>query len=110
MNSPESSPDRNLHGASRTVGGIFRGHAVGNVYNNADFNEMMGFDTLGPVKGKVYLFISSADPATINPVVVPPSMVFKQDLGLNFSVILQKLARLYSPISGEICLTSLRIY
>ena len=35
MNSPENSPPH-LRGASRTVGGFARGHALGNVVNIAD--------------------------------------------------------------------------
>ena len=39
MASPTSHQD--LHGASRVTGRVFRGHAQGNVFNNADADEVI---------------------------------------------------------------------
>lgn len=100
---PKSSLGRDLKGASHTIGGIFRGQAMGNVFNYAD-SAQMDLDLFAPVKGKVYLFISNADPATVKPSLLSPSMMFKQDVGPNLAPILQKLARLYAPISCKIYL------
>ncbi|KAF8221570.1 hypothetical protein L208DRAFT_1327243 [Tricholoma matsutake] len=38
VSSPHSPPGR--HGASRTTGGILRGHALGNVYNFGDHMDV----------------------------------------------------------------------
>ena len=52
-----SSPVLPLMGSSRTSGGIFRGHAHGNILNHADIiMTNMGFE--GSVMGEVYLYVT----------------------------------------------------
>ncbi|KAG6913589.1 hypothetical protein DXG01_005767, partial [Tephrocybe rancida] len=42
--------------------------------------------------------MSSADPATMKPSLIPPTMTFKQDVISNLALILVKTAKVYSPI------------
>lgn len=103
MVSPQSSPGSvALHGASRITGGVFRGRAKGNVFNIADADMLKTGDTLGPVKGKVVLYISGDDPATIKPAVAPPSMTFKLGVTSSLAELLEGLVKLYSPISCKV--------
>ncbi|KAG6913812.1 hypothetical protein DXG01_004140, partial [Tephrocybe rancida] len=47
---------------------------------------------------KVHFYMSSADPATMKPSLIPPTMTFKQDVISNLAPILVKTAKVYSPI------------
>ncbi|KAG6914447.1 hypothetical protein DXG01_017230, partial [Tephrocybe rancida] len=96
MASPPGSPVQ-LQGASRISGGIFRGRAVGNVFNYADLKDLQS-TALGPVKGKVHLFVSNNDPAMLLPSGTSPSMTFKQEVLSSLSPILKKMAQSYPPI------------
>lgn len=54
-------------GSSRITGGIFRGHAQGNVLNHADISAMsMSLDFNTPVKGEVFLYLTDQYPRHIN--------------------------------------------
>ena len=54
-----------LMGSSRTSGGLFHGHALGNVPNHADFgNTSLDLDI--PVKGKVFLYLTDQYPRDVN--------------------------------------------
>jgi hypothetical protein len=48
-------------GSSRTSGGIFRGHAYGNIPNHADI-IIRNIEFEGPVKGEVYLYMTDQSP------------------------------------------------
>ncbi|KAG6912766.1 hypothetical protein DXG01_012300, partial [Tephrocybe rancida] len=96
MASPPNSPIH-LQGASRISDGIFRGRAVGNVFNHADLKDLQS-TVLGPVKGKVHLFVSNNDPAMVLPSHAAPSMTFKQEVLSSLSPILKKMAQSYPPI------------
>lgn len=61
MDSPPLSRSE-LQGASRTTGGIFRGRAYGNNPNMADLADRD--DSLIPLIGKIYLYITANDPVT----------------------------------------------
>ncbi|KAG6903859.1 hypothetical protein DXG01_014302, partial [Tephrocybe rancida] len=99
MASPPNSSGQ-LQGASRTTGGVFRGHAQGNIFNHGDAQESEA-PMLGPVKGKVHFYRSNADPATVQPSLIVPSMTFKQDVISNLAPILIKTAKVYSPIKND---------
>ncbi|KAF8979685.1 hypothetical protein BDQ17DRAFT_1338137 [Cyathus striatus] len=58
MNSPPVSPPR-------TTSGILRGNALGNHPNAADFHSAAESTTVGLVKGRVWLYMSNADPSTV---------------------------------------------
>ena len=66
MTSPQNSPPK-LHGASRTSGGIFRGHATGNVLNAADFLNPNNNEYIGLVHGQINIYLSQDDPAGFSP-------------------------------------------
>ena len=54
-----------LMGSSRTSGGLFRGHAYGDVPNHADFgNTSLDMDL--PVKGEVSLYLTDKYPRDVN--------------------------------------------
>ncbi|KAG6903664.1 hypothetical protein DXG01_015943, partial [Tephrocybe rancida] len=96
MASPPNSPGQ-LQGASRMTGGVFRGHAHGNIFNHGDAEES-DVSILGPTKGKVHFYMSGADPATVKPSLIPPTMTFKQEVISNLAPILVQTAKIYSPI------------
>lgn len=99
MASPDNSPVRNLRGASRTTGGVLRGHAQGNTGNLADFNDtplepisFMPVDMSGCVR--VYQSRNEVDTGK-------PSMVFHHEVTPTIGPVLTTLADLYSPIKSE---------
>ncbi|KAG6913977.1 hypothetical protein DXG01_003194, partial [Tephrocybe rancida] len=99
MASPPNSSGQ-LQGASCTTGRVFCGRAQGNIFNHGDAQESEA-PMLGPVKGKVHFYRSNADPATVQPSLIVPSMTFKQDVISNLAPILIKTAKVYSPIKKD---------
>jgi len=107
MQSPPTSPSRiatvqtstspvfDLGGASRVVGGVFRGRALGNVFNHADADEVIQHG-LGPRVGRVQVYTSHADPA-----ITKPYMVLKHEVTPKLTPILKALGRKYSPVRSE---------
>ena len=75
MNSPENSSPH-LQGASQIVGGFAHSHALGNIVNIADAQDV-GFDNLGPMMGKVYLDFCNTDPGQFNAGSVKPTSTVK---------------------------------
>ena len=66
MKSPSTSPSK-LYGASCISGGIFRGQAVGNALNAADFSDPNNNDYIGHVHGQINIYLSQEDPAKLSP-------------------------------------------
>ncbi|KAF8218970.1 hypothetical protein L208DRAFT_1345048, partial [Tricholoma matsutake] len=100
MASPPTSPSQKLQGASRTTGGVIRGHAYGNVFNLADSHDLET-DAAASVMGKVYLYDSCVDPATTK-----PKSAFKLKVTTSLVVVLSKLAEKDSPV----CCQNSRIF
>ena len=98
MHSPPASPP--MYGASRTTGGVFRGCAVGNAPNAADYSNHDNQDYVGPVPGQILLYVSQDDPACL----VPESLTAYARLRYDYSPktpiapVLEKIARKYSPV------------
>ncbi|TFK34088.1 hypothetical protein BDQ12DRAFT_592142, partial [Crucibulum laeve] len=95
-----------LQGASHTSGGLFHGQAHGNHKNHADFNSFLDTD-LGPVMGKVHLYVSDQNPANIDPTSLKPTMSLRVEITPTIGPVVQKFAKKYSPISSSgahICL------
>ena len=98
MHSPPTSPPK--YGASRTTGGVFRGRAVGNALNAADYSSRNQRDYLGPVSGEILLYLSQDNPAGL----VPESLAAYARLPYDYSPktpiapVLKKIARKYSPV------------
>ena len=65
MHSPPASPP--LYGASCTTGGVFRGCAVSNAPNAADYSHCDNHDYVGLVPGQILLYVSQDDPACLVP-------------------------------------------
>lgn len=95
MNSPP-----HLRGASRVVGGIARGRALGNVFNLADASDA-ALDDLGPTMGKVYLYFCNIDPGQLDLASVKPSGTINCAVSPTVGPILKKIARKFSPVRGE---------
>jgi hypothetical protein len=96
MMSPPNSPSHNLQGASRTTGGIFRGRALGNVFNFADAANLEYQDC--PVMGKVLVYTSH----TINPSDTQSYMLLKHAVTPFLAPILRKLGERFPPLHGEL--------
>ncbi|KAG6904291.1 hypothetical protein DXG01_011149, partial [Tephrocybe rancida] len=98
MRSPPLSPSRDLQGASRTTGGIFRGRAHGNVFNHADVDDFIESDVI-PTKGEVHLYTSHGDPQQTDPSKVKATMFVKHEMSsLTLGPVLNKLGSRFSPI------------
>ena len=97
MNSPPITPPP--HGSSRMTGGIFRGNALGNALNTADFDDVV--DVLHPILGKVFVYSSNQDPANLSIQDMKPSAFIKHIVTSSIKPILTKVAEKYSPIRSE---------
>ena len=53
------------YGSSQTTGGILCGHALGNMINAADFQDISK-DVFYPIIGKVLVYSSNDDPANLS--------------------------------------------
>ena len=98
MHSPNSPPK--LHGASRTSGGVFRGQAVGNSLNAADFSNLGNDDYIGPVQGQINIYLCQDNPAQISPEILTAYSRISYDYALKTPIapVLEKIARRYSPV------------
>ena len=98
MHSLLTSPPK--YGASRTSGGVFRGHAVGNAPNAADYSSHNKQDYLDPVPGQILLYLSQDDPAGL----VPESLAAYAHLPHDYSPqtpiapVLNRIVQKYSPV------------
>lgn len=104
---PPSSP-LELHGASRTTGGIFCGKAAGNSYKMADFGKTNSFLLV-----LLYLNYAEDEEDDLEPSMAGPGLVYlytardsmamsmKQNVA-PLSDVLGNLATLYSPIKSEV--------
>jgi hypothetical protein len=95
MHSPETSPKRYLQGASRTSGGIVRGHAHGNVFNFADIAD--GLEQ-GPglgmaSKGRVYIYSSPLNPTTLDIKTMKPMATVKVSASQTIAPMLRQVTR-----------------
>lgn len=98
MCSPPNSPPR-LYGASRTTGGIIRGHALGNTLNAADICDQVT-ENLFPVPGKVLVYSSADDPANLNAEQMKPTLFIKHLVTPTIQPVLLKISRRFSPIQS----------
>ena len=104
MTSPIYSPSLGLQGASRTMGGIFRGRAQGNVFNFADAPPPPPPPEYLPPMGKVLVFSGSDDANTPkpNPSTAEPMMSMSHQVTEKITPILEKLKDRYSPIQSTL--------
>ena len=100
MHSPPVSPPK--YGASRTTGGVFRGRAVGNVLNAADYSSHDKQDYIGPVPGQILLYVSQDDPAGLAPELLTAYARLPYDYAPKTPIapVLEKIARKYSPVQS----------
>ncbi len=91
------SPAIDMGGSSRTTGGLLHGRAYGNVYNHADSDELMNFNTMGPRTGCVQVYMKHVDPMATK-----AHMVLKHEVSSKLKPILKSLARGYSPVRSKL--------
>lgn len=106
MNSPPVSPSRqhsdhvntgtiSLQGASHATGGILRGQAYANVFNNVDADLMSSYG-LDRRTGRVQVYTKPADPT-----VAKPDMELKHEVTPRLTQVLKVLAHKYSPVCSR---------
>ena len=103
MQSPSNSPPK-LHGASRISGGILRGQAVGNSSNAADFSNPDNNDYIGPIQGRINIYVSQDDPAQLSPDTLTTYSRLLYDYASKTPIapVLEKIARRYSPVRRKL--------
>lgn len=100
MRSPglNSSPSIDLQGASRVTGGILRGRAQGNVFNNADADCDVALDPGFEHRiGRVQVYTTYADPT-----ITKPHMELKHQVTPKLTQVLRVLSRKYSPVRSMV--------
>ena len=110
------------YGASRSTGGIFRGHAHGNTFNMADASEVWDEINLHadnvvekPEKGKIHFYISNLSPAEVD---ITQSSFTTTIHDINkcqtIQTLMERGSRDYSPIRRKqftfICHNLLKLY
>ena len=88
------SPSPAPQGASRTTGGVFRGHARGNAFKPGDavLDDLMPL----PLMGRIVLYDKSAANAE-------PLCVTRQPVAADLKSVLSSLAEKFSPIRSRFC-------
>ena len=100
MNSPPNSPPPPPpHGSSRMTGGVFRGRALGNAFNAADFDGAS--EVLHSIPGKVLVYLSDQDPANLTIQNMKPTTFIKHNVTSSIQPVLAKVAEKYSPVRSE---------
>ncbi|TFK32836.1 hypothetical protein BDQ12DRAFT_616341, partial [Crucibulum laeve] len=83
------------------LGGILCGHAQGNVYNHADWNDIsMDSTYVALLKGMVYLYVSELNPGQLIYQQMNAMTVVKINLEKFIGPVLESLAAKYNPISS----------
>ena len=102
MQSPVNTPPK-LYGASRTSGGVFRGQAVGNSLNAADFLNPDNNNYIGPVQGQVNIYLSQDDSAQLSPDILTVYSRLPYDYASKTPIapVLEKIAQRYSPVRSQ---------
>ena len=91
---PRTPSPQPLHGASRTAGGIFRGHATGNADNIGDLDQQPADHLHRDQKGKVLFYISRDPDAR-------PHLSMKHSVTPSLHSILSDLGNEYSPVRSK---------
>jgi hypothetical protein len=84
-----------------TLGGVLRGRALGNKANMADLIDTDKNTTESQeIWGKVLLYLSNDDPATINPAETPSTTTCLVPMTGHIKPALEKVATKFSPIKS----------
>ncbi|KAF8058225.1 hypothetical protein FPV67DRAFT_1676478 [Lyophyllum atratum] len=86
-------------GASRAIGGFFRGRAAGNYYNPVDDEDIHSLPVTSKVKGNVLIYSSSTDPSQLHPKNMRPTMKVPVIINTHLAPVLQSIAVLFPPIT-----------
>lgn len=110
MASPPKVKSIPSHGASRSSGGVFRGRALGNARNIADFDDDLPDNDIAlpgePVEeGTIMFYDTRNDPSEIDIKTIKPSATFSiSDISQFQSMqpILEKMQKRHSPVRGKL--------
>lgn len=91
---PRTPSPQPLHGASRTAGGVFRGHATGNAVNIGDLDQQPADHLHRDRQGKVLFYISRDPDAR-------PHLSMKHSVTPSLHSILSDLGNNYSPVRSK---------
>lgn len=105
MDSPPPLGLRELEGASRTHGGVFRGRALGNHPNMADL--VTTDDFVIPLVSKVHLYVTSCTNPADWALSAMSRQVFNHRVTLSLREVLQSLADKHSPVRSRYLLSFL---
>lgn len=92
-------PHKDLQGASRTHGGIFRGRAHGNQHNIEDYPDLR--DDPLPIPGKVHVYVSTSQDPADWALATMSRQVFKHVVNPSLRTVLHALSDRHSPIRSE---------
>ena len=100
--SPANSPIHPLYleGSSQVTGRFSCGHALGNVFNFADAEDVVMDNTVGSAEGKVLLYFSSQNPADVN-FMAKPSASFKHEVVSTVKPVLKAISGRFSPVKSQ---------
>ena len=98
MESPRlnTSSSIDLQGASHVTGGILRGRAQGNVFNNADADPILDHGLKRHI-GQVQVYTAYADLT-----IMKPHMELKHQVTPKLTQVLRVLSRKYSPVRSMV--------
>ena len=99
MDSPPPLSRHELQGASRTTGGILRGRAFGNNPNIGDLVDQD--DSLIPLIGKIYLYITADDPIAWDLTAMKHRLVIKHQVISSLAKILTEIGDRHSPVRSK---------
>lgn len=107
-----SPPTLDLRGASRTTGAAFRGNALGNTVNHADFSDLVTEDIHSAIKPihyfKILPHLEYGDPILENPAPdfltqLPITVFVLTGTSLRAEPLLKKVAQLYEKVTSMYC-------
>jgi len=99
MDSPPPLSRHELQGASRTTGGVLRGRAYGNNPNIADLADPD--ESLIPIIGKIYLYITANDPIAWDFTTMKHHFVIKTNVTSSLAKILMEIGDRHSPVRSK---------
>jgi hypothetical protein len=99
MDSPPPLSRNELQGASRTTGGVFRGRAYGNNPNIADLVDDV--DSVIPIIGKIYLYITADNPVTWDFAKMKHHLVIKHHVTSSLARLLTEIGDRHSPVRSK---------
>lgn len=107
-----SPPVLDLRGASRTTGALFRGNALGNTVNHADYSDLVTEDVFSVIKPsysfKILPHLEYGDVILENPtpdfvIQLPTTVFILTGTSLRAGPLLKKVAQIYEKVTSKYC-------